>query len=148
MLLCICVEHSDYWRAVSCCDTHPDVQQPFKASPRVCQVEGERKCVCVCWSMCICLSLQVVERRGCRSIIISCSSSPNSDSPQTHTNTCAAALKNQSIPLVTLRCSPNYSDSPKLKAIQTHTRTHTKKPQTKALTHAQKVQTQKCMRLI
>ena len=157
----LCVEHSDYWRAVSCCDTHPDVQQPSKASPGVCQ-EEEGVCVCgfVCLSVCVCLSLQVAEKCRCRSIIISCSrtgGSPRSDSPHTqtctntHTNTCAAPLKNQSIHLMTLRGGPNYTDIPHPEAMQTHTgthththtHTHTQQLQTKALTHAQKVPPQK-----
>lgn len=131
-LLCICVEHSDYWRAVSGSNTHPDVQQPSKASPGVCQEEeGERKCVsvCVCPSMCVCLSLQEVERCGCRSIIISSTrtgSSPNSDSPQTHTHKCVhkymhSSPQKQSIHLVTLCCSPSHGDSPTAKATHTHT---------------------------
>jgi len=73
-LLCICVEQSDYWRAVSECNTHPDVQQPSKASPEVCQEEESLcVCVCACLSMCVFLSLQEVDWCVCRSIIISCS---------------------------------------------------------------------------
>lgn len=124
LLLCINVEHSDYWWAVSCCDT-----QSWHMAALRGPLESVRKevCVCVCvrQNMRISLSPQVLGGWGGRSIIIACS---RSGSPTVtdleHTNTWAAALIKVIYTPCDTACGPTVS-APICRKVRMHRQTHT-----------------------